>query len=296
MDLVDQLFGAGHHVEPAARAWRLADDDRTVGFDIGEGITVAREIGHIFLARPAEAAAGHRRGAFEQMAGGGALRDFRQIVIGPAEFVQHRREKQRRIGHAPGQNNRRAGVERLTDDVGAEISVGGDHLRQDRFQRLAVFDEFETALMLDDARDIVAEHDRDRHVAEAEIGSLLARRARAAERIGGAHVADDADALLECRSAAPCAAARAATANSRGSGLCCAPDSRVTLCVRQDTRTPGSRCRRARRAQAPAACDRPTCRRRRRREWSPAMPLDVPRAGFSGVWPRLSSRPCMRRL
>ena len=230
------------------------------------------------------------------MAGGGALRDFRQIVIGPAEFMQHRRQKQRRIGHAAGQHDRRAGVERLADDVGAEIGVGGNHLRQDRFQRLAVFDQFETALMFDDARDIVAEHDRDRHVAEAEIGGLLARRARAAERIGGAHVADDADALLDAgrQHHAQPRVQRRRIAEVRD--LCCAPGSRATLCVRQDTRTPGNRCRRARRVQAPAPCGRPTCRRRRRREWSPAMSLDVPRAGFSGVWPRLSSRPCMRRL
>jgi hypothetical protein len=49
--------------------------------------------------------------------------------------------------------------------------------------------------MLHDARYVVAEHDGDRNIAKAQIGRFLARGARAAEWIGGAHVADDADAF-----------------------------------------------------------------------------------------------------
>ncbi len=51
--------------------------------------------------------------------------------------------------------------------------------------------------MLDQARDVVAEHDRDGNFAETEVGSLLARGARPAQRIGGAHIADDTDAFFD---------------------------------------------------------------------------------------------------
>jgi len=52
-------------VEAAAGARRLADHDRSVGLDVGERKAVAGEIRHVFLAGPAETAAGDRGRAFE---------------------------------------------------------------------------------------------------------------------------------------------------------------------------------------------------------------------------------------
>jgi hypothetical protein len=49
--------------------------------------------------------------------------------------------------------------------------------------------------MLDDARHVVAKYDRDWNIAKSQIGRFLARGARTAERVGGSHIADDADAV-----------------------------------------------------------------------------------------------------
>ena len=236
-----------------------------VGFDVGEGIAVAGEIGHVLLAGPAEAAAGDRRRAFEQVAGRGALRDLRQIVVGPAEFMHHRRQKQRRIGHPAGQHDRRAGVERFADHVGAEIGVGGNHLRQDGFQRLAVLDQRQVR---PDASRCSTRRRRARRrpaTSPRPRSAASLRAARAPPSGLAAPMLLTMRMPLACRSAAPCAGARAATANSRVPGLCCAPDFRARPCARRGIRTPGNRYRRARPVPAPAPCGRPRCPRRRRR-------------------------------
>ncbi len=123
--------------------------------------------------------------------------EARPVLIVPVEMVHDRADKQRRVGDAAGHHHIGAGVERRLDRVGAEIGVGRHHARQQRFERLAGFHQRQFRHALDDLADIVADHDAAGNVAQAEIAGLAAHRARAARRVGGAHVADDADVALD---------------------------------------------------------------------------------------------------
>ena len=113
--------------------------------------------------------------------------------------MQHRAQEQRRIGDAPRHDHRRAGGERIANHVGAEVSIGGRHARQQRFDRLAVLHERELGIPAHDVGDVVAGHHGHRQVCDAQRLRFAPHRARSAQRIGRAHVGDDAHAVLAAR-------------------------------------------------------------------------------------------------
>ncbi len=81
---------------------------------------------HVLEPGIGEIAAGDLRAAFQQMAGHGAAAELHPVVERPAEGVDERPERQRRIGHAAGDHDLCALTQCFDDGTGAEIGVGGD--------------------------------------------------------------------------------------------------------------------------------------------------------------------------
>ena len=81
-------------------------------------------LGHVLEAGIAEVAAGHLRAALHQVADAAALSEQSVVERIPAELVDHRRDEDRRIGDAAGDDDLRAGLQRLDDRLGAEVHLG----------------------------------------------------------------------------------------------------------------------------------------------------------------------------
>src|SRR5450759_1728022 len=122
--LVEQLLLAGLRRHRAAGAFDLGDDQAAVFADFADRKAEPREIGNVLVAGVGEVAAGDLAGAFKQMSGDGALPQQVPVIHRPAEGVNHRRQKQRGIGGAPGDHDIGAAGERLRDRLGAEIGIG----------------------------------------------------------------------------------------------------------------------------------------------------------------------------
>ena len=117
--LVEQLLLAGLRRHRAAGAFDLGDDETAVFTDLADGKAEPREIGNILVAGIGKIAAGDLAGAFQQMPGDGALPEQIPVVHRPAEGMDHRRQEQRRIGRAAGD-----------DDIGARRSAPAPSARR----------------------------------------------------------------------------------------------------------------------------------------------------------------------
>src|SRR5205823_10762753 len=70
--------------------------------------------------------AGNLRAAFDQVAGNRGPGNMIVVVHRPAEMCDTRRDGETWIGHAAGDDNIGAAIERVDDRRGADVSVGGD--------------------------------------------------------------------------------------------------------------------------------------------------------------------------
>ena len=127
--LVENLLGAGHHVEPAAGVFELAQREVPVRADVGVREADVDGIVAIFFAGVDEATAGNLCCALHQMARQCAGCELGVIIVAPTESVEHGAEEQRRIRNAPGHYHGRAGGEAIADDIGAQIDIGRCHVR-----------------------------------------------------------------------------------------------------------------------------------------------------------------------
>ena len=108
----------------------------------------------------------------------------------------------------------RAGDERVGDRLGAEVGIGRDDAQAvPRAPSAAA-----SASRCGGAAEVVAFDDRDARRAQPEFARQRVDAPRRALRVGGAEVADDADAGVAGSVPAPGAAARRAAARSRPSG------------------------------------------------------------------------------
>ena len=103
--LVEQLLLAGLRRHRAAGTRDLGDDEAAVLADFADGKAEPRQIRNILVAGIGEVAAGDLAGAFQQMPGDGALPQQIPVIHRPAEGMDHRRQKQRGIGSAPGDHD-----------------------------------------------------------------------------------------------------------------------------------------------------------------------------------------------
>ncbi len=137
------------------------------------------------------------------MSGDGAGGEAVPVVRLPAEFVNHRRQRQAGVGDASGDHDLGALPQRLRDRTRPEINVGALHLRANGGERLARLH----VVQLDAARqeivepphDVVARDHRGPHRDPLPPGDLQNRIA-ASLGIDSAGVGDHADApLLQIR-------------------------------------------------------------------------------------------------
>ena len=123
MHLVEQLLLARLRRHRTAGSCDLGDDERAVLADFADRKAEPGEIRDILAAGIGKIAAGDLPGAFQEMAGDGALPQKIPVVHGPAECMDHRREEQRGIGGASGDHDIRATTQRIRHRFGAEIGV-----------------------------------------------------------------------------------------------------------------------------------------------------------------------------
>ena len=110
------------------------------------------------------------------------------VVVGPAEFVQHRPDEQRRVGDAAGHRHRRPGRQRVAHRVGAEIGVRRRHPRQDRLQRLPRLQRPQPAPRRDQVAYVVAQQHRAARVREPRLRRQRRRPPARRQRVRRPHV------------------------------------------------------------------------------------------------------------
>ncbi len=81
------------------------------------------------------------------MPGDGALPQQIPVVHRPAEGMNHRRQKQRGIGGAPGDHDIGAAGQRLRHRFGPEIGVGGQQPVAELFDRTVELHDREIAIL-----------------------------------------------------------------------------------------------------------------------------------------------------
>ncbi len=124
MHLVEQLLLAGLCGHSTTGACDLGDDQRAVFADFADGKAEPRQVGNVLEAGIGEIAAGDLAGAFQQMSGDGSLAQQIPVIHRPAEGMDHRRQEQRGIGGAAGDDDVGACGKRFRHRPGAEIGIG----------------------------------------------------------------------------------------------------------------------------------------------------------------------------
>ena len=110
---------------------------------------------------------------------------------------ERRADGERGVGDATGDDDLRAGEQRVGDRLGAEVGVGADHRRQHVVDAGRFAEGRAQQRPLLGGAEVVAFDHRDPRRREAELGGEGGDAACRAARIGGAEVADDADAVRE---------------------------------------------------------------------------------------------------
>ena len=192
MQFVDQLLLAGGEVDAPAASFELGDPETAIGRDVRVGEAETRKIVDLLFPWIGKAAPAHLRAALQQVPGGGARCDPRPVVVTPAEVMHRRSEEERRIGHPSRDHDPRAGFQRATDNICAEIRVAGYHPGQERLERLAGFHQRQLRVLLQDFRDVVPEYHGAPDIAERVFLHMAADLARSGDRVGRPHVAYDA--------------------------------------------------------------------------------------------------------
>ncbi len=115
MNFVEQLFGHRRARDLAARTRDLGDDEIAVFAHLADRKAKPRETLHVLDAGIGEIAAGDLAGTFEEMADHGALAEQVPVLHRPAEFMNQRPEKQRRVGRPACDDDIGAAGKRLGD-------------------------------------------------------------------------------------------------------------------------------------------------------------------------------------
>jgi len=126
MHFVDQLFGTRRAADPPAGARNLGDHGLTVGIDLGQRETQARQIVHILETRIGKITTADLPCTLQQMPDQCATAQAQPIVRRPTELKHLRGQEQRRICHAPGNHHVRLGVQRIDNAVDTQVGIRGN--------------------------------------------------------------------------------------------------------------------------------------------------------------------------
>ena len=126
MHLIEDLLLAVADRERASGAVELGEE-RFSGFgDFGDRKAEAVKVGHIFVAWVGEIAAGELPRALQQVADGSSLAETIPVVQRPAELMHHRREEERWVRNAPGNDDVRATAQAIENRFDAKIGIRRD--------------------------------------------------------------------------------------------------------------------------------------------------------------------------
>ena len=190
VNLVQQLLLARRRGHASARSRHLGDDDRTVLGYFSKRKAETAQIVDVLVPRVGEIAARDLSRALEQMASERATPQIRPRIESPAERVRLRRDKQRRIRRATGDDDVGSSCQRFDDRLGADVRVRGNQAMAQRRDALAALGD-RVVSARDEIEHIVAADDGDREVADAETPGHILDDVRRSNRVGGAHVRDD---------------------------------------------------------------------------------------------------------
>ncbi len=123
MNLVKHLLDTGLHRDHPTRSRHLGDFKTAIGRDLRNWVAQIGQVRHILESRIRIISAGDLACAFHQMPYCGATAQCVPIICRPAEFVDERRQKQRRVGHPPCHNHIGTLFKRIDDRERADICV-----------------------------------------------------------------------------------------------------------------------------------------------------------------------------
>ena len=170
---------------------------------VGDGEAHVVQTRNVFAAGVGEVAARHLGAAFQQVAGHRGAGQQVPVVALPAEVRDAGPQRQRRVGHAPGDHHLRAGPQRVGNFEGAQVHVGADEavFVEATLQPVlrpavdSVFQRVAQRLAVLGAAQVVALDHRDARRRQALFCRHARNAGRCAQRIGSAEVAYDGDAM-----------------------------------------------------------------------------------------------------
>ena len=195
MHLIEDLFLDGRRRHAAAGIVCLADPDRALAGDGGDGKTDMGKVGHVLEAGVREIGAGDLGAAFQQMPGQRSRRERIPVLFRPAKLMDQRAKHQGRVGGSSDHHDICAASQRLGNRAGADIGVGGDNAVTDgqSFDGLVCADLF----LVHHRQQIVAGNDCDTRSAAADFPGNFQNAPGTARRVCGAEIGDDANVVIE---------------------------------------------------------------------------------------------------
>src|SRR5258707_6600191 len=119
-ELVEKLLLYGIQRHAAAGRWVLGYDEAAIRFRLHDRVS---DVGHVWNRLPVDlaVAAGTLRAALDDVAGDCAGRELVVFFRGPAEAMDHRRQRERGVGGPAGDHYVVAGGHRLGERESADV-------------------------------------------------------------------------------------------------------------------------------------------------------------------------------
>ena len=166
---VEQLFLDDGRRHPPAGSGMFGHDETAVGTRLDDGKADIRHIGYRL---PVERAvpAGALRAALDDVSGDGSGGQAVPIVRQPAELMDQRRQRQRRVGRSAGNDDVRAGLQRLDERERSEIDVRAQDALADGLDARAAVEIVEAHSArphrVEPLENVVSRHDGDLRAAD----------------------------------------------------------------------------------------------------------------------------------
>jgi hypothetical protein len=189
--LVEELLLDGAEVDPASGPADLAEHRAAVSLDVRMREPQGSEAGDVLPAGIGEVPAAELPRALEEVPDDGTSRDAVAVVETPLEVMNERRDEQRWVGDAPGDDDLGAARKRREERVRSQIGVRRDH---GSVVAKAAAGLERRLVQIQRAEDVVP-NDRGDSQGQLQPSGDLHDPPRGGERIRGAHVRQQPDSV-----------------------------------------------------------------------------------------------------
>ena len=191
---IEQLLDDGRATDQATGIGRLGNDQVANVIDLRNRKSHVGQVRNILESGIGIVRTGDLGAAFEQVSAYGALCQPVEFIGAPSKAVQQWSQRQRCIGGSPHQHDIGILSERRRDALGAKIDV------RSQYWSVADVDAFERRLLPDlrfghDRQQVIAGHGGYAQFIQTEPAGELQYPSSAANRVGGTHVGDNANAV-----------------------------------------------------------------------------------------------------